>query len=84
MSKVKPKETIYEYVMRRLQETKGDWSDVARRTGISRRTIEKIARRDTQDPGVSLVQRLSDYFEELDAFEARLSARKDQQTAAVG
>lgn len=57
-------EAIYEYVLEQLQEHKGRWSAVAHGTGISKRTIEKIARREVKDPGVSLIERLAKHFKE--------------------
>lgn len=55
-------EPIYDYVLARLQSTKGEWPTVAERAGMSKRTLEKIARREIADPGVSHIQRLADYF----------------------
>lgn len=59
-------ESIHDYVIEQLQRRKGRWSEVANGAGMSKRTIEKIARRETTDPGVSLIQRLADYFKSLD------------------
>ncbi len=53
---------MHQYVIDELQRHKGRWSQVAKDTGISKRTIEKVARRETEDPGVSLVERLAGYF----------------------
>ncbi len=53
---------IYDYVLDRLSASRGTWPDVAEGSGVSRRTIEKIARREIADPGVSHIQRLADYF----------------------
>lgn len=55
-------ESIYAYVLRELQASKGRWSDVADGSGVSKRTIEKIARREIADPGVSHIERLAKYF----------------------
>jgi len=63
--------SIYEYVLDRLQMTKGHWPQVAEETGISRRTIEKIARQEVQDPGVKTVEKLAQYFREQDAAKRR-------------
>ena len=54
--------TLYEYVLAQLQAHKGRWSEVSRATGISKRTIEKIARREVADPRISNVQALATYF----------------------
>lgn len=55
--------TLHEYVVARLIETRGRWPRIAAETGVSLRTLEKIARREIADPGVSHVQKLLDYFE---------------------
>lgn len=57
-------ESIYEFVLEQLEFSKGQWPRVARESGISRRTIEKIARKEVKDPGVSLIERLAKYFRE--------------------
>jgi transcriptional regulator with XRE-family HTH domain len=54
--------SLYEYVMGELQASKGHWADVARGSGVSKRTLEKIARREIKDPGVSHCERLYAYF----------------------
>jgi transcriptional regulator with XRE-family HTH domain len=53
---------MYEHVVRRLQESKGGRPTIARETGLSLRTISKIARREISDPGVSQIERLHQYF----------------------
>lgn len=55
-------ESIYLYVLGKLQEAKGDWPALAEETGMSLRTIEKIARREVKDPGVSHIEKLATYF----------------------
>lgn len=55
-------ESIHEFVIGRLQAMKGQWPAIARDTGISRRTIEKVARREVQDPSVRLIEQLAAYF----------------------
>lgn len=67
-------EPIHEFVLRCLQEKKGSWPVVARETGISRRTIEKIARQEIKDPGVSLIERLAGYFRSQPAAEEKKQA----------
>jgi len=57
-------ESIYAYVLERLQASKGRWGTVAEDTGISRRTIEKIARQEFNDPGVRKIELLAKYFRE--------------------
>jgi transcriptional regulator with XRE-family HTH domain len=60
-------ESLHQYVIDRLQLCKGRWSEVAEGTGISKRTIEKIARKEVKDPGVSLVEQLAGYFRRQEA-----------------
>lgn len=53
---------MHEYVLERLEETKGNWSQVSEESGVNKRTLEKIARQEIRDPGVSIIQALFDYF----------------------
>jgi len=55
-------ESLHEFVIARLLAARGSWPAVAKATGVSRRTIEKIARREIADPGVSRVETLAAYF----------------------
>lgn len=55
-------QSLYEYVLSGLESTKGHWSDVAEESGVSKRTIEKIYRREIQDPGVSHIEKLASCF----------------------
>ena len=55
-------ESIYAYVLEQLQRHKGRWPEIAEDTGISMRTLEKIARREVKDPGVSRIEKLANYF----------------------
>ena len=55
---------MYEFVLKELAAAKGNWSEVAEGSGVSKRTIEKIARREVLDPGVSLIEKLARYFHE--------------------
>lgn len=57
-----PIQPIFDYVLERLESTKGRWTSVAEGSGVPKRTLEKIARREIQDPGVSHIQKLADYF----------------------
>jgi hypothetical protein len=49
-------------VLRRLDQTKGAWPDIARESGVPYQTLTKIACRIVADPRVSTVQTLFDYF----------------------
>lgn len=55
-------QSMYEFVMDRLEETKGHWPTVAEGSGVSVRTVEKIARGEIKDPGVSHIEKLAGYF----------------------
>jgi hypothetical protein len=55
-------ESMHERVLRHLEASKGRWAEVANGSGVSKRTIEKIARREIQDPGVSHIEALDRYF----------------------
>jgi transcriptional regulator with XRE-family HTH domain len=55
-------ESMYERVLRNLEASKGRWADVAKGSGVSRRTVEKIARKEIVDPGVSHIEALDRYF----------------------
>jgi transcriptional regulator with XRE-family HTH domain len=60
-------ESIHSYVIEQLQAAKGRWSEIAVATGISKRTIEKIAREEIPNPGVKSVESLARYFRESDS-----------------
>jgi len=49
-------QSLHEFVIERLEESKGEWQSVADGSGVSRRTLEKIARREIADPGVSHIE----------------------------
>lgn len=59
-------ESIFQYVLEQLQRHKGQWQTVATGTGISKRTIEKIANGEIADPGVIKIEELAKYFRGLD------------------
>lgn len=53
---------LHDYVVEHLMAAKGRWAAIASESGVPLRTLEKIARREVEDPRVSSVQRLADYF----------------------
>lgn len=59
--------TLHQFVLTRLQESKGTWPEVATRTGLSVRTIRKIATGEIEDPGVSHIEKLANYFKAREA-----------------
>jgi transcriptional regulator with XRE-family HTH domain len=57
-------QTLHEFVLAELEASKGRWTEVADGAGVSKRTLEKIARREIEDPGVSHIEKLAAYFRE--------------------
>lgn len=57
-------ESIYSFVISQLEASKGRWPVVAKGSGVSIRTLEKIARKEIADPGVSHVEKLAQYFKD--------------------
>jgi transcriptional regulator with XRE-family HTH domain len=60
-------ESEYEYVMTQLQLAKGRWRRIAEATGISKRTIEKIASGESKNPGVLTIETLGAYFRDAES-----------------
>ena len=54
---------LHEFVVSRLIACRGTWPVIAEKSGVPLRTLEKIARREVEDPRVSSVQKLADYFD---------------------
>lgn len=57
---------IYEFVMERLRAKKLPQTKVAMETGVPYSTLTKIAQGVVTDPSVKTVQKLYDYFVEVD------------------
>lgn len=55
-------DSIYEFVLHQLQASKGSWRAVADGSGVSLRTLEKIARKEIANPGVIHIEKLASYF----------------------
>jgi hypothetical protein len=55
-------ESIYEYVLQQLELAKGAWADIATATGVPLRSIEKIARKEWENPGVKHIDTLAAHF----------------------
>lgn len=55
---------MYQFVLARLENAKGGWPTVAEESGVPLRTLEKIARKEIRDPGVSHIEKLAGYFRE--------------------
>ena len=58
---------LLEFVRARLESSKGKWPAIAEATGVPYDTITKIAQGTIEDPGVSKVQKLANYFRERTA-----------------
>jgi hypothetical protein len=63
-------DSIYGYVMTQLEAAKGHWPAIAESAGVPHRTLEKIARMEIKDPGISHIEKLYRFF-------------KDQEVAAA-
>lgn len=58
---------ILVYVLAQLEATRGRWPTIASESGVSYDTLTKIAQRQIEDPKVSKIQRLANYFRALEA-----------------
>lgn len=58
---------LYEFVMGHLDVTALTYQEIAEGSDVPRRTVEKIARREIEDPGVSNVQKIADFFRSQEA-----------------
>jgi predicted transcriptional regulator len=67
-------EPILIFVKRRLEEARGYWPHISTATGVPYFTITNIVQGKVDDPRVSTVQRLVDYFHARDAEAAKLKA----------
>lgn len=57
-------QSMHAFVISRLQAAKGNWPAIAEATGVSIRTIQKIASGEIEDPGVSHIEKLAGHFRE--------------------
>lgn len=55
-------EPIFDFVKRSLSATRGKWPDVAEGSGVAISTLRKIAQGQIEDPSISKIQALADYF----------------------
>lgn len=55
-------ESTHQYVVEQLQAVKGQWPTVSDKTGVSLRTIEKIANRKKPPKAVTNLEKLTTYF----------------------
>ena len=59
---MKPVIGVYGYVMQQFEETILSYQEIADGADMSRRTVEKIARKEIGDPGVSHCDKLAAFF----------------------
>ncbi len=57
-------ESLHSYVLDQLQKSKGHWPQVAKGSGVSIRTLSKVARREVEYPRINTLEQLSQYFRE--------------------
>jgi len=57
---------LYKYVIKQLEETDLSYQEVADGADMSRRTVEKIARREIEDPGISHIEKLATFFRKIE------------------
>jgi hypothetical protein len=55
-------ESIYDYVVERLQANKGSWPVIAKQTGMSIKTITKTANRTYDAPRIDTLETLAAFF----------------------
>lgn len=58
---------MHQFVITKLREWRYRRPEIAAETGISLRTIEKIAREEVKNPGIRHVQTLHDFFQSHDS-----------------
>jgi len=63
--------SLHDYVVKQLEASELSYQEIADGAEMSKRTVEKIARREIEDPGVSHVEKLAKFF------------RKREQAAAA-
>lgn len=54
--------TEYQFVIGRLEEEKGNWPEVAAKSGVPYRTVQKIGSRKTKVPSLSNLEKLAAHF----------------------
>lgn len=55
-------EPILTFVRRKLDESRGQWVEIANASGVPYHTLTKIAQGATPNPRIDTVQRLVDHF----------------------
>lgn len=60
-------DSIHGFVLQQLDVTTLTYQAIAEGSGVPKRTVEKIARREIEDPGVSHVEKLFRFFQSAGA-----------------
>lgn len=55
-------QSLLDYVLAELQQRKGTWRAICRKTGLDYSWLTKFAEGKIDDPGVRKIQLLADYF----------------------
>lgn len=58
---------LLDYVLAQLEATRGQWPTIAKEADVPYDTITKIAQRQIEDPKVSKLQKLANYFRAREA-----------------
>ena len=74
-------ENLYDFVMKKLSETKRKWIDVSKFSGVPISTVRKIAQGHTKNPSVHHVQALANFFKSCPEtfFTHNIEATNEQQ-----
>lgn len=64
-------ESILLYVKRRLEESRGEWPQISKDTGVPYFTVTNIAQGKVEDPRISTMQKLYNHLKASDPAEAR-------------
>jgi hypothetical protein len=59
--------SLLDYVISKLEEARGNWPLIVRKTGVPMSTIDRIARGETANPGIRHIESLANYFREQEA-----------------
>lgn len=58
--------SLHQFVIDQLSATPLTYQQVADGSGVPKRTVEKIARKEIEDPGVSSIEKLAGFFRAQD------------------
>jgi transcriptional regulator with XRE-family HTH domain len=53
---------LYDYVLQQFARTSLTYQEIADGSGVPKRTVEKVARKEIADPGVSTCDKLAAFF----------------------